>query len=188
MRIKHEQELGSLRNDISEIKSIFKSGFSNLSAMVAPSQALNQVPNVAPLMQPTLDPRVSFDPSLPMVPPTNHSPNIAAVTHQSFGNSSAGMPRFPATSPPPSNVLPASLPPLSRSYVIPPRRFSGCQACVTQNVRCTHCFLCGQGDHKMEICPRNPKMNNAVPNGVNNSVANGVANNGVVNGVSLGNC
>ena len=184
MQIKHEQELGSLRNDISEIKSIFKSGFSNLSAMVAPSQTLNQVPNVATLGQPTLGistvnqlPSVLFDPNVQVVPPPNHNPNVAALTHQPVGN--------------PNNMVPASLlPPLSRPYVIPPRRFSGCQACVVQNVRCTHCFLCGQGDHKMDICPRNPRAINAGPNGTNNGGGplSGAGNGAGSGGVSLGNC
>jgi hypothetical protein len=181
MRLKHESELGSLRAELSEIKTIFKSGFSNLSAMAAAPQgnaAISQTPSFG---VPALNHFPSSQHlSSSFVPP---SANVAAILNPNAPGYSATVPSSAAQQP----------------YVIPMRRFTGCQTCVSQNnPRCTHCFFCAEGGHRMAACPKYQELllrNNVLPNGQQtgltpngtNGLPQGQAN-GMVNNGSPGNC
>ena len=148
MKRHHQNEIVSLRADLCELKNIFKSGFSNLSNLSAVSA------------------------SIPPPPPFNLAFPPPPAANNSSGQPGAGIPPL---FPPPA--VPSAPPaPPQQQYVIPQmrgpqngrnpssgppnpssnnpnRRFTGCVACVAQNIHCPHCYCCGASDHKMLDCP-----------------------------------
>ena len=54
---------------------------------------------------------------------------------------------------------PVSQPVAPAQHRQPRRIFSKCQNCAPTNAFCTHCFLCGSGEHKRNACPLNVQKN-----------------------------
>lgn len=151
MNRQHQKEIVSLRADFCELKNIFKSGFSNLSNLSAVSA------------------------SIPPPPPFNFAFPPPPAANNSQGSSGQSGTGIPPLFPPPA--VPSAPPaPPQQQYVIPQmrgsqngrnpssgppnpssnnqsRRFTGCVACVAQNIHCPHCYCCGASDHKMLDCP-----------------------------------
>ena len=128
-------------------------GFSNLAALAsnnAPPPAVQPVIPATAVSPSVFSMGLSSDGTLsqPGLNPSNTTPASQPQPYviPQMRNSSGGAPQ------PLMNNLqppPAGLPPLNRRN----KRFSGCIGCVAQNTHCTHCWFCGQGDHKMEVCP-----------------------------------
>ena len=60
----------------------------------------------------------------------------------------------------------------------------GCQTCVSQNKRCTHCFFCEEGGHRMAFCPKYQELlhrNGVQTNGQGTTNGNVPAANGMLN-------
>ena len=141
MQVQHRQEMGSLRSELMEIKTVFKTGFSNLSN---PNPTFGQQPQM--YVQPP-PPTGSFQPSVAnqysqsSVQSSNPTSNNQYIIPQMRGNNG---PR-----PPPNNSNQGNQNAPGR------RRFSGCQNCVNNNNRwCDHCLYCGQSGHQVATCPR----------------------------------
>ena len=153
MKANHQQEMNELRADISEIKHIFKSGLSNLSAVAAnPSfNAIPPLPSTANAGQPLVvqdtsdfgmgtlnlaQQSQSYGPAVQQQPQQYVIPQMRNQNNLQSNQMSTNMQGLP------------SLPRRNRP------RFQGCTACVNQNnPRCNHCFYCGGLDHKIENCP-----------------------------------
>ena len=159
LQLNHKSEMGSLRAELNEMKNIFKSGFTNLAAVAA-----NSAPS--PAVQPSI-PATVVTPGLPNNSAYSMCPSTVALQ---AGLSSSNLTSVSSPQQPQPYVIPqmrrsaddgpqplmntlqpapASLPSLNRRN----KRFSGCVACVANNSRCTHCWFCGRGDHKMDGCP-----------------------------------
>ena len=200
LKLRQEKEIGTLRSELNEMKGIFKTGFANLSALSTPP--VNQIqggnsnaflaqnlpasfahqslfPNVSAIAN---DSSIS---SIPFVPPSFVS-NVAAVSNVNPPGYSCAPQAAAQTNVAPTT--PANTSPVAQPYVIPMRRFSGCQSCVAaKNPRCTHCFFCEAGDHRMAACPRYHELmlrNGVVPN----NPLNVPLGNGITQGSSPGNC
>jgi hypothetical protein len=175
LKLAHQNEIGSIRAELSEVKSVIKSGFSNLASLSGST--------LGPLQQPSVYDSVSanqYQPSFTHItqPPSNISTNPSSTnaTVQSANIQPPPIVQQPQSAPyiaphlrnQPQPLL-AQLPSLQSqppSYTSQPpsfssfqnnnnRRFSGCQACVAQNNRwCDHCLLCGGADHRVNACPR----------------------------------
>ena len=180
LKLKHTNEIGSLRAELNEVKSVIKSGFSNLANLAGPPQGPVHQPSSVVYYDPSsvnqFQPPTFTQFNQPP-PPTNfissnqsdpsNTTTIASVQSQpaAIQPSNFSQPLVQQSAhyvPPPLRNLqsqppsytsqPPSLPPLQSNNN---RRFSGCHACVAQNNRwCNHCLLCGSEDHRVNVCPR----------------------------------
>ena len=125
-----------------EIKTVFKTGFSNLSNP-NPTFGHQQPPMYVQPPPPTgnFQPSVANQYSQSSVQSSNSTPNNQYIIPQMRGNNG---PR-----PPTNNSNQGNQNASGR------RRFSGCQNCVNNNNRwCDHCLYCGQAGHQVATCPR----------------------------------
>ena len=182
LKIKHSNEIGSLRAEFNEMKSVIKAGFSNLATLNGPPQgpahqsssvgyydpsSVNQFqPSVTQFYQPpplstNFIPSSQSDPSNPTIASVQSQTTTAQPSN--FSQPAIAQPSTHYVPPPLRNLQPYQ--PQPPSYTSQPslpslqntsnRRFSGCQACVAQNNRwCNHCLLCGSAEHRVNVCPR----------------------------------